>query len=460
MNKLAKRAWFTMILCFALILGLLTITVRYFFKASDWVTFQSSPHVYSNNGVMDCGTITDRGGTLLMDSRDGRSYADNETLRRAMLHLLGDNDGNITPALMQEYGDEMVGFDLINGTYNGGTGSGQMRLTLSAEVQKAAYNALQGYKGTVGVYNYRTGEILCMVSTPSFDPADPPSYSWMDEHPDDYDGVYINRFLHAAYAPGSTFKLVTAAAALETIDGIENRRFYCEGSCVIAGETVVCNAVHGDISFEQALSQSCNVVFAQTATELGAATLTKYAERIGITDSLAFDGLDTKRGNFRLDTKSDFEVGWAGVGQYTDQINPCQYMTYMGAIANGGQAASPYLVKDITFNGKEKYSAETKLLDRALQPETADALAGMMHYAVVNNYGEWYFSGLYAGAKSGTAERGEGQAANALFAGFTQSDDYPLAFVVVLEGGGSGSSACTPVVRQVLDACIVAMNNG
>lgn len=460
MNKLAKRAWFTMILGFALILGLLVISVRYAVNASDWVTFQSSPHVYSSSGVMDCGTIVDRGGTLLLDSRSGRSYADSETLRRAMLHLLGDNDGNITPALMEEYGDKMVGFDLINGTYHGADGSGQMRLTLSAEAQKAALNAMQGYKGTVGVYNYRTGEILCMVSTPSFDPADPPSYSWMDEHPDDYDGVYINRFLHAAYAPGSTFKLVTAAAALENIDEIAQRRLYCEGSCEIDGETVVCNAVHGELTFEQALSQSCNVVFAQTAAELGAATLTKYAERIGITESLAFDGLDTKRGNFKLDTKSDYEVGWAGVGQYTDQINPCQYMTYMGAIANGGQAASPYLVSEITFDGKEKYTAKTQQLDRVLEQETAQELAEMMHYAVVNNYGEWYFSGLYAGAKSGTAERGEGQAANALFAGFTQSEDYPLAFVVVLEGGESGSAACTPVVRQVLDACIVAMNNG
>ena len=82
-----------------------------------------------------------------------------------------------------------------------------------------------------------------------------------------------------------------------------------------------------------------------------------------------------------------------------------------------------------------------------------------MHYNVVNNYGEWYFSGLYAGAKSGTAERGEGLTSNALLTGFVQSEDYPLAFVVVIEGGGAGSTACTPVIRQVLDACVVAMGS-
>lgn len=458
MNKLARRAWFTTVLCFALILGLCVISVRYFANASDWVTFQNSPHVYSTGGVMDCGMIVDRSGTVLLDSRNGREYAESETLRRAMLHLLGDSDGNISPALIAEYGDELVGFDVVNGTYRGTSGSAQMTLTLSAEVQQTAYNAMQGQKGCVGVYNYKTGEIICMVSTPSFDPADPPSYEWMDEHPDDYDGVYINRFLHAAYAPGSTFKLVTAGAALESIDDITTRTFYCSGSCEIGGETVICNAVHGELNFEEALCQSCNVVFAQVAVELGAKTLQNYAERVGIGESLAFDGLDTKRGSFEANENSDFDLAWAGVGQYTDQINPCQYMTYMGAIANGGQAASPYLVEEITFDGKTTYAAETEQLDRVLSADTAAELTELMHYAVVNNYGEWNFSGLYAAAKSGTAERGDGQTSNALLAGFTQSDEYPFAFVVILEGGGSGSSACTPIIRQILDACVVAMH--
>lgn len=459
MNKLARRAWFTMVLCFALIAGLVTISVRYFADAADWVTFQSSPHVYSNNGVMDCGQIVDCNGVVLQDSSNGRSFAESETLRRAMLHLLGDVEGNITPRLMQEYGDEMIGYSLVSGTYHAAGKSGQMRLTLDAEVQKAAYDAMQGYKGTLGVYNYKTGEILCMVSLPSFDPLDAPSYDEIEANAAQYEGVYINRFLHASYAPGSVFKLVTAGAAIESIDDIMTRTFYCGGSCEIAGETVVCNAAHGEIGFEQALSKSCNVVFAQTAVELGAQTLGEYAARIGIGDSLSFDGFETKGGNFEANAQSDFDLGWAGVGQYTDQINLCQYMTYMGAIANGGQAASPYLVREIAFEGETSYRAETTLLTRAMQPETADTLAEMMHYAVENNYGDWNFSGLYAGAKSGTAERGTGQAADALFVGFTQSEEYPLAFAVVLEGGGSGSEACVPVIRQVLAACVTAMSN-
>ena len=444
MNKLAKRAWFAYFLAAAMLVGVLVIVVRYFVNGPDWMPFQ-------NDGV-----IVDRSGTVLMDNTQGRTLADDATVRASMLQILGDNEGYITPYLLNEYGDELAGFNRISGTRHMGDGEGRMTLTLSASVQRAALNALNGQHGTVGVYNYKTGEILCMVSSPTYDPWNVPD---VEGNPEQYNGVYVNRFLHSAYAPGSTFKLVTAAAALERISDIEDRTFYCEGSARIGSETVICNGVHGTINFRQALCQSCNVAFAQIADELGADVLTDYAERFGITDSLSFDGFVTKSGNFDLSEATAYEAAWAGVGQYTDQINPCQYMTFMGAIANGGQAAAPYLVDKVTFGSKTKYEAKTELEDKILSASAADTLAEMMHYNVVNNYGEWYFSGLYAGAKSGTAERGEGLTSNALLTGFVQSEDYPLAFVVVIEGGGAGSTACTPVIRQVLDACVVAMGS-
>ena len=145
MNKLAKRAWFALVLAGVLLVGLLVIVVRYFKDSPDWVTFQNNPHVY-NNGVMDSGTIVDRDGTVLLDATDGRSYADSETLRKAMLHLLGDTQGNITPYLLNEYGDDLIGFDRINGTHHSGSGSGVLRMTLSADVQRTALNALNGQK--------------------------------------------------------------------------------------------------------------------------------------------------------------------------------------------------------------------------------------------------------------------------------------------------------------------------
>lgn len=442
MNRLAKRAWFAYYLAGAMLIGLLVIAVRYFVNSPDWIPFQ-------NNGV-----VVDRSGIVLLDDTNERKFADDATVRASMLQLLGDNDGYITRYLLNEYGDEMMGFDRINGMRHSEKQNGEMTLTLSAYAQKAALNALGGQKGTVGVYNYKTGEILCMVSSPTYDPLNVPDVAGQ---PEQYDGVYINRFVHSTYAPGSTFKLVTAAAALAEINNIETRTFHCEGQAELGGETVICNGYHGDLNFKEALCQSCNVAFAEIADELGADILTHYAEQIGITDSLSFDGLETKKGSFDLLKASRFEAAWAGVGQYTDQINPCQFMTFVGAVANGGQAAKPYLVKEVTYGDSVKHKAKTHMLTRSIDEDTANRLAEMMHYNVVNNYGEWNFSGCYAGAKSGTAQRGDGQSANALFSGFLQSEDYPLAFVVVVEGGGAGSSACTPIVRQVLDACIASM---
>lgn len=127
-------------------------------------------------------------------------------------------------------------------------------------MQRTALAALDGRKGTVGVYNYKTGEILCAVSSPTYDPDDVPD---VEGNPETYEGVYVNRFLHATYTPGSVFKLVTAAAALDEIPDIGSRTFTCEGSAVIGGETIQCNGVHGTLNFEEALAHSCNVVFGE-----------------------------------------------------------------------------------------------------------------------------------------------------------------------------------------------------
>lgn len=453
MNKIAKRAWFALALAGVLLGGLLTIIVRYMIYSPEWVTFQNSPHVYTD-GVMNSGRIVDRSGTVLLDATNGKEYADRWSVRCGMLHLLGDREGNIPAFLLAQYGDALIGFDRFNGTYSTGDNVGRMQLTLSAEAQSAALNALDGRKGAVGVYNYKTGEILCAVSSPTFDPDDVPDVAG---NPEAYDGVYVNRFLYGDYTPGSTFKLVTAAAALEEIGDIESQTFTCEGSKQVGAETVVCNGVHGEQDFEQALANSCNVAFAEIAAQLGPDRLTKYVRQFGITGRISFDGTTTAAGSFDLSKATTYEAAWAGVGQYTDQINPCQYMTLMGAIANGGQAAKPYLVESVTFGDSKKYGVSRTMLDRAMSGAAADRLAEMMHYAVENVYGDWYFTGLYAGGKSGTAEVGNGEPANGLFAGFVQDEDYPLAFVVVVEKGGGGAASCLPVISDVLDACVASM---
>ena len=444
-----------MCLVLVLLCGLGLITVRYAIYAPDWAAYRSIATAKgSASSTLSSYTVTDRNGNIVLTENSGRTYHSDKSVRSSMIHILGDKYRWIDRVIFREYGDELSGFDRVSGTYHKDGEQGNMQLTVSARVQKAAQDALGGRKGVVGVYNYKTGEIICMVSSPNYDPENVPQ---IDVNADEYEGVYVNRFVSSLYIPGSTFKLVTAAAALEKIEDVQDRTFHCNGSVEVGGETIVCNSSHGDISFRGAIARSCNVVFAELSVELGAATLTEYAEKMGVTDSYSFDGYTTRRGNIDLEAAGHQSIAWAGIGQYTDLINPCQYMVMMGAIANGGTAAKPYLVEDVTFGESVEYSSKTKQTTRLLKEETADALAELMHFAVTNTYGEWNFSGLYAGAKSGTAQQGAGEASDALLTGFVQDDRYPLAFVVIVEGGGYGSTTCAPIVRQVLDACVVAL---
>lgn len=175
----------------------------------------------------------------------------------------------------------------------------------------------------MGVYNYKTGEVLCMVSAPTFDPADPPEIQDGDPR---YEGVYLNRFLSSTFTPGSVFKTVTLTAALEQIPDLFQRTFTCTGSTVVGGETITCPFAHGEMDINDAFASSCNGVFAQLADELGAETITQYAKQAGLLDRYSVSGIPTAAGSVELDGATSGQLGWAGVGQYHDLVNPCALM--------------------------------------------------------------------------------------------------------------------------------------
>lgn len=455
MKKISGRTIFTTLLSVLVILGMVLFVAEYFVKAGDWVTFQGSPHVYSG-GNISTGSVRDRDGTLLLTNGSGRQYADDEMIRKATIHLLGDNYGYIEAPLINTYADKLIDYNTITGIYNTSETGNVLNLTLSANACVTALNDLGERKGTVGVYNYETGEILCMVSSGTYDPLAMPDMETI-ESVDYYEGVFLNRFTKATYVPGSIFKLVTAAAAIDNIPDVFDRTFRCEQETIIGGEYVTCEQYHGDISFGTGLVKSCNIVFGELAVELGADTLTKYAEAAGINDSLTFDGTTTAAGNFNLDGANEASLAWAGIGQYTNLINPCQFMTFVGSIANGGQAAAPYVVDSVeTPEGIKVYSADQQMLDQTMSKDTAEKLTEMMREDVVSNYGTYHFPDVYVCAKSGTAEV-DGEEPNAMFAGFIQDTQYPLAFIVIVENAGSGSEVCASIAGDVLAACMESM---
>lgn len=447
---------FTTLLSLLAVVGLVLFTVQYFVKAEDWVTFPGSPHVYAG-GNISTGSVKDRDGVMLLyNDEEGRHYADDTLIRKATLHLLGDRNGYIEAPLINTYAEYLIDYNKITGMYGQSADGCTMNLTLSAGACTTALNALGERKGTVGVYNYKTGEILCMVSSSTYDPEEMPAMATIDSDPY-YEAVFLNRFTRATYVPGSIFKLVTAAAAIDNIPGVTDRTFHCEQQTIIGGEYITCEKYHGDISFDTSLVKSCNITFGELATELGAETMTRYAKAAGVLDTIAFDGTTTAAGNFDLTGRGDADIAWAGIGQFTNLINPCQFMTFVGSIANGGQAAKPYVVASVSSpEGIDTYRAKQEMLDSTMSKSTADQLAGMMRNDVVYNYGTDNFPDVYVCAKSGTAEV-DGQEPNAMFAGFVQDSSYPLAFIVIVENAGSGSAVCASIAGDVVGACMASM---
>ena len=452
MRKIEKRAVICMALAILLAAGMSVFLIKYFAEGGKWASSAFNRHLYDSDGVLISGTVLDRDGDVLSSVENGhRTYYENETVRKATLHAVGDLYGKIGTGVLNAFADKLTGFDLVNGAFGAERGS-NLYLTLDARYNYEAYRALGGHAGTVAVYNYKNGEILCMVSAPSYDPLNIPKNL---EENDRYKGAYLNRFLSSAFVPGSVFKTVTLTAALENLPDAETRTWNCTGSVQIGDETITCSGVHGEQTLKEAFAHSCNAAFAQIAEELGADTLRRYTEKAGLTSAYSVDDLPTAKGTFNWDGITDGQLGWAGVGQYNDLLNPCSLMVYMGAIANGGKAAVPQLIyRTVTPLGIPASFYLPHKTGTLISSTTAETLSGMMARNVSEVYGSGRFPNMDICAKSGTAEVGGGKTPTSWFSGFLRNEDAPYAFAVVVEEGGSGSKTAGGVASSVLNALV------
>ena len=416
----------------------------------EWASFYGNTQIYTD-GVINRGTITDRNGEeLLTATPEGMEYNPDSITRRATVHAVGDPGGNVSAGAISIFKSQLIGYDLVNGTYDTTANGKSISLTIDAGAHREAYQALAGRTGAVGVYNWKTGEIVCMVSTPSFDPQyEDSEYSEDDE---EEEGYYFNNFLDGTMTPGSTFKLVTAAAVIDNMPDRDQFTFDCDGENQLIEDRedsrLVCVEAHGEVDFRSALAQSCNGAFGALTREVGASTMKKYAKKAGLTEPVKVDSIETAAGSFDFPDDNEVRLSWAGIGQADDLVNPCAMMVYMGAIANGGEAVQPTLLKSASFI---KEITGAKSLGRYIDKDTAEELRSMMKNNVVENYGEYNFEGMDMYAKSGTAENGT-DSPDAWFVGFTGDEDAPYAFVVWVKGGGYGSEVAAPIAARVIRA--------
>ncbi|MBP3319758.1 MAG: penicillin-binding protein [Ruminiclostridium sp.] len=437
MKRLNRRTAITLVLVGGLLAGLIFFCVQLVRNGSDWVGFFGTTYYES-------GAIYDNDGVKLYDGETGE-YAEDWATRVSTLHLVGDR--NFGTSLRSVLASRLTGYNPVTGTT---LGSHDVTLTVDASLNATAYNALNGRKGVVAVYNYLTGDLKCLVSAPSYDPLNPPGD--INEN-SAYEGVYLNRFFSSTFTPGSIFKIVTTAAAIEEKKDLDAFTFSCTGSYQIGEDTITCPYAHGqNMNIDQCLASSCNGAYAQLALELGGDTLEKYMEQAGLMESRKICDINTARGSFEAAPDGSSYLGWSGVGQYKDLVNPCTMLSFLGGIANRGVAVVPRLVAKETLSGSAVPAAfpdgtdTYKIYDEA----TCNRLKEMLRNNVVNQYGQSQFGDLPVCAKSGTAEVGGDKQPHAWFVGFVDDENTPLAFLVLVENGGSGASVAGSIAAQVL----------
>lgn len=442
----------------AFVVGLVFMTVSLVQNGDTWVMKRFNHHVYSNGELIGAGTIYDKDGDVLAETKDGdRVYSDSATTRKSTLHVVGDPKNFISTGVQSVYSARLTGYSLLFGVHNiqkYGKGN-DLKLTIDRDICDEAYKALDGRKGTVGIVNYKTGDIVCSVSSPSYDVEDVPDSLLTSER---YEGVYINRLLGAHYVPGSTFKLVTAICAIENIPDIYSREWVCNGEYQPeSGVAIKCNANHGKhINFKDALAKSCNSAFAQIAIELGQEKLATTAKELGIGSAVTVSGtIDSYAGYFDATDKIKLGVdalGWTGIGQGNTRIAPITMLRIVSAVANGGNAVSFNIVDSLANQAGKAldFTLPSNQLSM-MNSDVAAKLKEMMRYNVTDHYGESKYKGLNLCAKSGTAQIDSDESHNiAWFVGFMDDSEHPYAFVVAIENGNSGSQTAGPVAKRVL----------
>jgi len=431
-------------------------------QGSRWAMSSRNTRLSTARNTVVMGSITDRDGYMLAwtDADGVRRYSNDFAIRLALSQTVGDTMSMSGTGVQTFFASTLVGMSgsIIDRTWqwlSGETTRGDdIQLTVDARLSGViAQNFPSGYDGAVVVINYKTGEILAMVSVPAYDPAN------MDT--DVADTAYFNRCLQGQYAPGSTFKIVTLASALENLPGALGHAFTCTGSHEFGNGMVTClsgTKAHGQLDLRGAFVESCNVAFATLSYELGQSALLRTAEAFGFNDNFTFSDVVLYASSFPKDIGSVSELAWSGVGQGRVLATPLHMAMIAGGVANGGVVMEPRLIRQITGStGIPRLRATPGAYRRIMSASTASIVGDYMRGVVESGTGtRARLSGYTVCGKTGSAEISDDKSVetNAWFVGYLEDGAHPYAVAVVLEQAGSGGNLAATLAAKALSEAI------
>ncbi|MCR4923223.1 MAG: penicillin-binding protein 2 [Lachnospiraceae bacterium] len=330
--------------------------------------------------------------------------------------------------------------------------------TLDLDMQKAAYEALGSYRGAIVATDIKSGEILCMVSKPDFDPnyiAD----NWEAINSDPNSSVLLNRATQGLYPPGSTFKIVTMLEYLkEHGEEIDSYSFDCNGSFSYEDNKISCyhGISHGKVDITASFAKSCNSSFANISTSLTREDFRKTCEDLLFNEDLPLP-FTYKKSYVPINKDSDTsELMQVSIGQGKTQITPIHMNMITCAIANEGTLMRPYVIdRIVNADGKQVKKFRVKEYGKLLDEKYCTILRELMTKVVEEGTASRLKDtvGYKAAGKTGSAEYSSNKVmSHAWFTGYAPLEDPQVAVTVIAEEAGSGGEIAVPMARKVFDA--------
>lgn len=367
-------------------------------------------------------------------------------------------------------------FEGLTALFTGNKPAGAaVELTIDPDVQQKAYDALGDVQGSVVAMDPRTGQVIAMVSKPSYDPNElvvPSTQEVLDKYTelleDDSQPLFNRAIGGNLQHPGSSFKVVVATAALENGLIKADTPLPNPPKYTLPGtSSVVYNPVHGQkcgdgetTNLKIALQYSCNIPFADLAIQLGADKIRAQAEKFGFNKPLEIP-LDVTPSVYPTEAMDQAQVGLTGFGQFDVRVSPLQMAMVSAAIENGGVLMKPQLVNQVvSADLNQLQGPQVSEYGRVMSEETAKTMNELLLYSVSNGVaGSARIDGIDVGGKTGTAENGPDEPHTLWFTGYAASGNTHVAVAVMVEKGGGVDSASQDVLaatigQQVLKAVL------
>lgn len=477
MNGPIRRLAFAILAGFVLLL--LNVTYIQVLRGPTYRADERNARVLLAETSKERGLIVDRNGQVLAqsvaDPEDQGAFIRQYPFRGAFVHTVGFSsllfsDRGLEDAYAEQLRSkqDLTISDIVSALLGRDLRPQNVVTTLDADLQLAAIDALAGQTGAVVALNPQTGEVLALVSQPSYDPIPllgPDAGPRGDALDANETEPLLNRANSETYAPGSTFKIITAVAALDAELATPETTYENRLELALPGSTaVIRNADKGtcgsaqSVTLAEAFRRSCNTIFGQIALDVGAPQLVATAQSFGFNQDIPFEwsvlnSVVPSAGTF---TNDQAGLAQTGIGQKDLQATPLQMALVAAGVANNGTVMTPYLVSSVVdADNNVLMAAEPSVFSQAATEATASEITQMMITVVDSGTGtNAQVSGVTVAGKTGTAETELG-APHVWFVGFAPAENPTIAIAVLVESGGSvgdvgtGGSVAAPIAQQV-----------